>query len=272
MMGDVMQPLRIPAAILALWATAPIAHAQQSPDPRIADLVQAGQVRVGLHSAQYAKEKSTGELKGPWIEIYRDLAARMGVKFVFVEHQALPKMIECLEQGGCDIASLGFDPARAPLVGGFTPPFMRMEYSLLVPVGSAIKSVADADRPGFRIAVVRGHASTLTLGRILKQAEQVVVDVPDQGFDLLRAGNVHAWASARPVLSDYARRLAGARVLDESYGANQPALVVPKGQAARLAYLTEFVEHAKATGMIQRALDRAGEPGFRVVPPEGPRH
>jgi len=260
------------AAALALLAAVPAAHAQQEPDTRIADIVKAGKLRIGLHSLQYARNAATGELKGPWIEIYRDLSARMGVKLVFVEHQELPKMIECLEKGGCDIASLGFDPARAPLVGGFTPPFMRIEYTLLVPAGSAIKSVAEADRPGFRIAMVRGHASTLALGRILKQAEQVVVDVPDQGFDLLRAGKVDAWASVRPVLTNYARRLAGARVLDESFGANQPAMVVPKGYAARLSYLTEFVEHARATGMIQRALDRSGETGYRVAAPEPPRH
>ena len=122
------------------------------------------------------------------------------------------------------------------------------------------------------IAVVRNHASTLALGRILKQGEQVVVDVPDKAFDLLRAEKVHAWASVRPVLSEYAAQLTGARVLDDSYGANLPAFVVPKGQTARLAYLSEFVEQAKASGVLQRAIERAGQPGFRVAPPESPRH
>jgi polar amino acid transport system substrate-binding protein len=267
-----MKPFRIPAAVAAMLAAAPIAEAQQSPDPRIADLVQAGRVRVGLHSLQYTKESATGELKGPWIEVYRDLSARMGVKLVFVDHPSPPKMVECLDKGGCDIASLGFDPARAALVGGFTPAFMRMEYTLLVPAGSGINSVADADQPGLRIAVVRGHASTLTLGRIVKRAEHVAVDVPEKAFELMQGGNVHAWASIRPTLTEYAAKLAGARVLAESYGANAPALVVPKGHAARLSYLTEFVEQAKASGAMQRAIDRGGEPGYRVAPAEAPRH
>jgi polar amino acid transport system substrate-binding protein len=274
-MGDVMRPFRIPAALLALLAllaAAPLAHAQQSADPRVADLVKAGQIRVGLHSLQYKKDAASGELKGPWIEVYRDLAARMGVKLVFLEYPSPPKMAECLDKAECDIASLGFDPTRAALVGGFTPAFMRMEYTLLVTAGSGINSVADADRPGRRIAVVRGHASTLTLGRILKHAEQVAVDVPEKAFDLIEAGKVDAWASIRPTLAEHAAKLAGARVLDESYGANAPALVVPKGQAARLSYLTEFVEQSKASGAIQRALERAGERGFVVPPPDTPRH
>jgi polar amino acid transport system substrate-binding protein len=96
--------------------------------------------------------------------------------------------------------------------------------------------------------------------------------VPDKAFELLESGKVHAWASIRPVLVDYAAKLAGARVLEDSYGANSPALVVPKGQAARLSYLTEFVEQAKASGAVQRALDRAGQAGYRVAPPDSPRH
>jgi polar amino acid transport system substrate-binding protein len=267
-----MKRFRTVAAAVALLAAVPAAHAQQDPDARIADIVRAGKLRVGLHSLQYAKDTATGELKGPWIEIYRDLAARIGVKPVFIEYPSPPKMAECLDRAECDIASLGFDPTRAAIVGGFTPPFMRMEYTLLVPAGSGIRSVADADRPGLRIAMVRGHASTLTLGRILKHAEQVVTDMPEQAFALMQGGKVHAWASVRPILAEYAGKLAGARVLDESYGANSPALVVPKGHAARLSYLTEFVEQAKASGAIQRALDRAGESGYRVAPAETPRH
>ena len=132
---------------------------------------------------------------------------------------------------------------------------------------SVIRGVADADRPGVRIAVVRHHASTLALNRIVKQAEQVVTETPDAAFDLLRSGSVSAWASVRPALLDYSERLPGSRVLEESYGANFPALVVPKGHDTRLAYMSEFVEQAKASGVVQRAIDRAGQPGYRVAAP-----
>jgi hypothetical protein len=43
--------------------------------------------------------------------------------------------------------------------------------------------------------------------------------------------------------------------------------VVPKGQALRLAYISEFIEAAKASGLVQRAIDRAGQPGYRVAAP-----
>jgi hypothetical protein len=42
--------------------------------------------------------------------------------------------------------------------------------------------------------------------------------------------------------------------------------VVSKGQDARLAYLSEFIEQAKASGLVQQAIDRAGLPGHQVAP------
>jgi hypothetical protein len=46
-----------------------------------------------------------------------------------------------------------------------------------------------------------------------------------------------------------------------------PVLVVPKGQTERLAYISEFVEAAKSSGLVQRAIDRAGRPGYPVAAP-----
>ena len=54
--------------------------------------------------------------------------------------------------------------------------------------GSAIRRVADADKPGIRIAAVRGHASTASLISAIKQAEVVLADGEHAAFELLRAG------------------------------------------------------------------------------------
>jgi len=256
---------------LVLLVAPPIANAQQTSDPRVADLVRAGQVRIGTFPPQHTKDPATGELKGVYVELWRVFAARMGVKLVLVEFPTPPKMVECLKSGACDVGSLGFDPARAADVEGFSPAFMEFDYTYLVPAGSSIRSVADADRPAVRIAVVTAHASTLTLTRIRKQAELVSVDTPDRAFDLLRTGRVDAWASARPALVDYSEQLPGSRVLEDRFGANRPAIVVAKGQAARLAYVSEFVEEAKASGAVQQAITRSGKRGYRVAAPESPR-
>jgi polar amino acid transport system substrate-binding protein len=111
------------------------------------------------------------------VEIARALAARIGVQVVLLEHPTPPKVIECLKAGACDVIFLPFD-ARAANDGDFSSPFIQIEYTLLVPSGSLIRSVTDADRTGVNIAVVRNHASTVTLSRILKQAKLVYAERP----------------------------------------------------------------------------------------------
>ena len=54
-----------------------------------------------------------------------------------------------------------------------------------------------------RIAVVRNHASTAALNRVLKQAKLVYAETPDSTFDLLRTGDADVMASARSTLLEY---------------------------------------------------------------------
>ena len=114
---------------------------------------------------------------------------------------------------------------------------------------------------------MRNHASTLALTRILKQATPVYTEMIDPAFDLLRTKQVDAFASVRGELVKYSTQLPGSRVLEASYGANRFGMAVSKGQAAeRLAYMSEFIDEARASGLLQRAIDRSGLRGLSVVP------
>jgi len=251
--------------LFALVASIGAACAQQTPDTRVLDLVKAGKLRVGLFPPQSNKDPATGEFKSAWAEIAKALAARIGVQLVLLEHPTPPKVVECLKTGACDMVFLPFDD-RAASVGDFSAPYMQFDYTLLVLTGSSVRSIADADRTGVRIAAVRNHASTITLSGMLKQAELVYADTPDPTFDLLRAGSAEIMASTRPVLQEFSARLPGSRVLESHYGANVNRIVIPKGHAERLAYINEFVEEAKASGLVQKAIDRGGPRGITVAP------
>jgi polar amino acid transport system substrate-binding protein len=159
---------------------------------------------------------------------------------------------------------MGPDPSRGGVA--FSPPILQLDYSFLVPAGSPIKTIADADRPDVRIAVVRDHASTLTLSRKFKHAQLVYAATPDPTFELLRSGQADAFASVRAALLVYSAKLPGSRVLEEYYGVNLLGMVVPKDQTARLAYLSEFIEDANVSGLVQQAIERAGVPGFKMAP------
>ena len=261
-----MKKLLLTVTFTAMLAS--LAEAQQVPDPRVADLVQAGKVRIGVHSVMYTKDARTGELKGAstgiiLLDIARTLGARIGVEVLPVGHPTIPEMLTCLTAGSCDMGFMGPDRSRAGL--DFSPPILQLDYTLLVPAGSSIQRIADLDRPGVRIAAVKDYASTLTLSRILKHAQLVYAATPDPTFELLLSGQADAFASIRGVLLTYSAKLPGSRVLDEHYGANLLGMAVPKGQAARLAYISEFIEQAKASGLVQQTIERAGLPGYKVA-------
>jgi polar amino acid transport system substrate-binding protein len=264
--------LQVLVMAVALSSGANVANAQQSADHRVADLVRAGKVRGALFLPQYTTDPATGELRGAaggivMIALARSLASHLGIEVLLVGHPTPDKATECLKADRCDVAlGMGIDPTREAEVD-FSPPYMELDFSYLVLSGSSIQSVADADRPGVRIAAVRNHASTLALSRILKHAELVYADTPETTFDLLRAGHADAFAQARPVLLEYSSRLAGSRVLQERYGAYLLAMALPKGKAERLAYIAEFIEQAKASGLVQRAIEQGGLRGVQVASP-----
>jgi len=266
--------LQVSMIMVALLVGTTIGEAQQVPDPRVADLVQAGKIRAALFPPQYTKEPATGELRGVAhgiviIDLARALAARLRVEAQLVGYSSPTEVVECLKAGACDVAFTGITPSRAAEVD-FSSPFIEFDFTYLVPAGSSIRSVADADRPGVRIAVVRNHASTLALSRLLKHAELVDAETPEPAFNLLRTGRADVYASARPALLDYSSQLPGSRVLEDRYGKNLVAMVVSKGQAGRLAYINEFIEEAKTSGWLQRAIERAGLRGFEVAPMGNP--
>ena len=250
-----------------------ISYAQQTSDPRIADLVQAGVLRVGIGLGtpmQAIKNPATGEVRGVALELGRALSARMGLNFVAVEYPRPGAVLEGVRTNAWDVAFLVMDPARAEQIE-FSQPYMQTDFTYMVSAGSAIYSVADADQPGVRIIVPRGDGSDLYLTRVLKRAELVRTDTHAAALELLRTRGANAFASARPVLMAASPEVPGSRVLDDGFAAISFAALVPKGQAARLAYVDEFIADAKASGLIKRLIESIGLQGIQVAPAGNPR-
>jgi len=240
-------------------------QAQSGVDPRVADIVRTGKLSVGLFLPQYGRGPD-GLKTTVWVEAARAYAARIGVPLVIVEHATPPEAIACLKSDACDQLFLPFD-ARAAQIGNFSNPIFQFDYTLMVPAGSAIAKVTDADRPGIRIAAIRNHASTNELVRQIKHAEFIYAETPEQTFALVRDGKADVMASTRLLLLDFSTKLSGASVLADRYGANINRMVVPEGKADWLAYVNEFVEEAKASGAVQQFIERGGTRGVTVAPP-----
>jgi len=244
---------------------------QHPADARVADLVRTRKLRVGLglgSPALAVKEPASGQLQGPAWDLARALALRIGVEAVPIEYPRPGAVMEGLRRNAWDVTFLVISPERAS-EGDFSPPYMQSDFTYLVPAGSSIRSVVDADRPGVRIAVPRGDASDLRLTSILHRAELVRTDSLPGAIDLLRAKQADAYAAGRTVLLALVSQLPGSRVLTDGFGRISYAALIPKGHPERLAYVSEFIEEAKTSGLVKSAIDRAGLHGVVVSPPNG---
>ena len=262
--------IALPAILVLILAGSGTSFAQSS-DPRVVDLVQSGALRIGLglgSSTTATRNPATGEVRGPALELGRVLAARIGVKLVSVEYPRPGTVIDGLRANAWDVSILLVDPVRAEQVD-FSNPFVQSDLTYLVPAGSTIQSVADADQPGIRIAAARGDTSDLVLTRALKRAELVRTDSIAAAVELLRTGGAHAIALNRPSLIAQSATLPGSRVLNDGFAEIYSAMAVPKGHAGWLAYINEFIEDAKASGLVNRMIETLAMQGVRAAPPGG---
>jgi polar amino acid transport system substrate-binding protein len=257
------------AALLALaLGGSGTSFAQHLPDPRVTDLVQSGALRVGVGLGSLTtaiKDPATGEVKGPALELGRALAARIGIRSVSVEYPRPGAVIDGLRANAWDIAILIIDPVRAQQVD-YSNPFLQSDLTYLVAAGSTLQSVADVDQAGIRIGVARRDSSDLQLTGVLKRAELVRTDSIAAAVELLRTGGVNAIALNRPSLIAQSATLPGSRVLSVGFARFYSGVAVPKGHDGRIAYINEFIEDAKASGLVKRMIEKLAMQGVQVAP------
>jgi polar amino acid transport system substrate-binding protein len=233
-----------------------------------ADLAPTGTLRAGINYGNFilaTKDPATGESRGVAIDLTRELAQRLGVPVELVAYTSVAAMVDAAKTGAWSIAFLGIDPAREGEIG-FSAAYLEIEATYLVPAGSALRAVADVDRPGVRVAAPARANYELFLSRNLKAAQLVQAPNADAAFDLLATGKVDALAGLAQALTGLVDKLPGSRMLDGHFMKVPQAVGVPRGRDAGLAYLRGFVEEAKASGLVARAIERTGARGVSVAP------
>jgi polar amino acid transport system substrate-binding protein len=236
-----------------------------SPSVR-SDLAPTGKMRVGINYGNpvlAARDPAGGELRGVAVDLARELGRRVDLPVELVGYDAAGKMVAGLKNHDWDIAFLAIDPGREAEIS-FTSPYIEIEGTYLVPSGSPLRAIADVDRKGVRIALAAGAAYDLFLSRNLQHAQPVRAPDPKAAFELLVAGKVEALAGVKQTMVTNAGRLPGSRVLDGRFMAIGQAIGIPKGRAAGARYLGEFIEDAKASGLVAAAIEKSGIRGVTV--------
>ena len=258
------------AAILSLLiaGTAPLGGAQQMSASVRSELAPTGRLRVGINfgNALLAVKDSNGTPGGIAVRLAQELSRRAGVPMDIVGYESAGRMADGVKIGAWDVAFLAADPDRAGEIA-FTAPYLEIDTTYLVPAGSPLRTLQDVDRAGVRIAVSEKSAYDLFLTRELKRAQLVRAPSPNASVDLFFEQRLDALAALRPVLVDLAEQHPGSRVLDGRFTVVTQAVGAPKGRAAASQFLREFVEDAKASGLVAKTIETSGIRGVSVAPP-----
>jgi polar amino acid transport system substrate-binding protein len=234
----------------------------------VSELAPTGKLRIGLNYANFLlvlKDAPDGTPQGIAPDLGRELASRLGVKPDFVKFDAAGKLADGVKKGMWDVAFLGNEPARANEIA-FTPAYLEIPVTYLVPAGSPLKTFADVDQAGVRIAVADQSAYHLFLTRSLKKAEIVTAEGIEGSYKMFADLKLEALAGLKPRLITDAERLPGSRILDGQVTAVQQSIGTPKSRETAARYLKEFIEDVKAKGLIGEAISRHKVNGVTVAP------
>jgi polar amino acid transport system substrate-binding protein len=257
---------RLGAILLASSAMADVTPAVRT------DLAPTGALRAAINYGNAilaTRDRATGESRGVAVDLMHDIGTRLGVPVTIVPYDSVAAMGDAAPTGVWDIAFLGSDPAREKLMG-FTAAYLEIDATYLVPGPSGIRTAADVDRAGVRVAAPARANYELFLGRNLKRATLVSTPGADAAFEMLAAGRVEALAGLTQSLLGLAPKLPGSRLAEGRFMGVQQSIAVPRGKDAGLRYLRGVVEEAKRSGLVARAIERTGAKGVSVAPPASP--
>jgi polar amino acid transport system substrate-binding protein len=239
------------------------------PQAVISELAPSGVLRAGINLSNFLLVSSkgpAGEPQGVAPDMAREIATRLGVPVEYVPFARPGELADAAGRDVWDIGLIAAEPARAEVIA-FTAAYAEIEATYLVPAGSPLATIADVDRPGVRIAIAARSAYDLWLSRHLAHAELVRAGSLEASYEIFVGDKLDALAGLRPRLLQDVDKLPGARILDGRFTAVQQAVGTAKGNEAGAAFLRDFVEEAKASGLVARLIERHGVRGLSVAPP-----
>lgn len=234
-----------------------------------AELAPTGVLRAGINLSNFLLVTGItpeGEPEGVSPDIARAVADRLELEVEYVVFDTPAQLADAAVEDVWDIGNLGAEPERAKTIA-FTAAYAEIEATYMVPAGSSLQSIAEVDRPGVRIAVYGRGAYGLWLSENLQEAELVKADGLDESFAVFVEQGLDALAGLRPRLTTDVEKLPGARILEGQFTAVQQAIgTKPENQAAA-EFLRDFVEEAKASGLVADLIERHGVEGRLTVAP-----
>ncbi len=234
----------------------------------IAELAPTGVLRAAINMSNFllvTGKSPSGDPQGVAPDMAAEIARRLGVGVAYVPFPRPGELADAAGTNVWDVGLIGVEPARAEKIA-FSPAYVEIEATYMVPPGSPLQAIADVDRPGVRIAVAARAAYDLWLSRNIRHAELVRANSLPAAFELFKNEKLDALAGLKPGLLADLEKIPGARILDGRFTAVQQAVGTARANAKGAAFIRDFVEEAKASGLVARLIERHRVRGLSVAP------
>ena len=263
-----MKPFKSCAMLLAaaLLVCASLPNRVNGETVAMKELTPTGKLRAGIVHAPalsvfFAVRDADGP-RGVTVDLAAELARQLGVAADFMVAPNSGLVTDAVESGAVDVAFMPVDDERKMRVA-FGPNYCLIESTYMVTGASGIRILAEVDRPNVRVVGIANTTTIRAAARSLKNTTITAATSVEAAVEMLRTDAADAFALSRDSLPPFVAQLPGSRIVDGGFQQTGIAIAVAKGRPAALAYVSAFLEHAKASGSIRRALDRAG---FRDQP------
>jgi polar amino acid transport system substrate-binding protein len=232
-------------------------------------LAPTGRLRVAVAvapspSAQFAVKDGDG-YKGVSVTLGEALAKKLGVDAAILPHNASGEIQNSAADDKWDVAFLPVDDERKKFVD-FGNAYHLLQSTFLIAPGAKIGSVAEANAKGIGIGGVANTATFRAATKATPNATHIEFAKVDMAAQAMLEGRIQAIALSRESLGGLAKKIPGSRILDDAFLNSSTAVCVPKGRPAALAYVSDFIEDAKSSGLVRRALDEMGLTSSQIAP------
>jgi polar amino acid transport system substrate-binding protein len=225
------------------------------------EIAPTGKLRVaiGISAAggAYWSTRTENGYAGVPVDLGKALADQLGVAVEYVAYPNSGEITDAASKGAWDVSFLPKDPERETKML-FGPIYEVADATYIVKPGSAIKDFATLDQVGIIVAAVNNTTTMRGAVAHLKNAKVTGYQTYDEIFNLLKGGEIDAFALSRDQLNALAKKIPGTRVLDETFKQTVTAIAVPLGHNLSLEYATKFMTEAKANGLLRKAFDNNG--------------
>jgi polar amino acid transport system substrate-binding protein len=248
---------RIAGLILGILMTSSFASADALRD----EIAPTGKLRVAIAvspaGGAFWSRKTESGYAGVPVDLGREMAAQLGVPIEYVAYNNSGKITDAASTGAWDVTFLPRDPEREGRMS-FGPTYDLDDATYIVKAGSDVKDFATLDRPGIKVAAVNNTTTMRGAIAHLKNAKVTGYQTYDEIFNLLRNGEIDAFALARDQLNAMAKNIPGTRVLDETFKQTLRAVAVPPNHPQALAFVVKFMADAVSNGTLRKAFDNNG--------------